>query len=200
MNTKEQTVATYDAAAREMAKKFRAIGARVDDIERAFSLSGRKEPRVLEIGCGDGRDAKEILKRTPHYLGIDISVSMIAEAKRYVPEGRFEVVDIETYAFPEGLDIVFSFASLLHSDKNAVRSVLSGAYAALASGGVFYISLKHGAYGRTTKTDEFGTRTFYLYTPALIQELAGDGYETVYTDEHELRGQRWFTIALRKGA
>lgn len=198
MNKKEQTVATYDATASEMAKKFRGIGARVADIDKAFSLISTAHPRVLEIGCGDGRDAQEILKRTPDYLGIDISASMIEEARRYAPEGRFQVADVESYAFPHGIDIVFSFASLLHSDKEAVRSVLSRAHGALKARGIFYISLKYDEYGEVTKTDEFGTRTYYMYTPDLIRELAGDGYESIFDETQELRGQRWFTIALRK--
>jgi SAM-dependent methyltransferase len=198
MDKKAQTVATYNATALEMAKKFRSIGARVEDIEKAFSLSTLEQPHVLEIGCGDGRDAKEILKRTNRYLGIDISSAMIAEARRYAPEGHFEVADIETYIFPKDLDIILSFASLLHSDTEAVRAILESAYASLKNGGIFYISLKHDDYKEVTKTDAFGTRTFYMYTPTLIQELAGAGYTTVFSDEQELHGQRWFTIALKK--
>ncbi|HVU75525.1 MAG TPA: class I SAM-dependent methyltransferase [Candidatus Paceibacterota bacterium] len=200
MNKKEQTIATYNATAGEMAKKFRGIGARVADIEKAFSFVGAEDPQVLEIGCGDGRDAQEILKRTKRYLGIDISSAMVSEAKRYAPEGRFEVADVESYEFPSGLDVIFSFASLLHSDKDAVRSVLARAHEALNDNGIFYISLKHDEYGEVTKTDEFGTRTYYMYSPELIEELAGDAYETAYKDEQELRGQRWFTIALRAKA
>jgi SAM-dependent methyltransferase len=198
MNKKDQTVATYNAAAQAMAQKFRGIGARSSDVERALALVTAPEPHVLEIGCGDGRDAKEITKRTPYYLGIDISTSMIAEAKRYVPGAKFEVADVESYAFPKGLDIVFSFASLLHSDREAVGAVLARAHEALNASGIFYISLKYDEYGEVTKTDEFGTRTYYMYTPALIRELAGDAYEVVFAEEQELRGQRWFTIALRK--
>lgn len=198
MDKKAETVATYDATAVEMAKKFRDIGARVKDIEKGFTLVQKQNPNVLEIGCGDGRDAKEILKRTKSYLGVDISRSMIDVAREYVPEGKFEVEDIENYNFPKDLDLIFSFASLLHSNRDSVQQVLANAHAALTEGGIFYISLKYDVYHEGSKTDEFGTRTYYFYTPEDIKTLAGSGYAAVEEDVQDLRGQKWFTIALKK--
>ncbi len=198
MNKKVQTINTYNATASAMAEKFNNIGARTDDIERGFSFVEKKSPFVFEIGCGNGRDAKEILTYSHNYLGVDISEAMIALACEYVPEGKFEVVDIENYVFPMGLDLIFSFASLLHSNKESVRSVLEKAHHGLNEKGVFYISLKYDDYRELTKTDEFGTRTYYLYNPEIIKELAGDKYKTIFEDTHELRGQKWFTIVLQK--
>lgn len=198
MSKKEETIATYDTAALGMAQKFRDLGARVKDIERGFELVGKENPNVLEIGCGDGRDAKEITRKTDKYHGIDISKSMIAVASEYVPNASFEVADAEEYSFPKELDLIFSFASLLHSNKESVEKVLKYAYDALNPGGIFYISLKHDEYHEGSKTDEFGTRTYYFYTPELIKELAGEKYTAVFEDVHDLRGQKWFVIALRK--
>ncbi len=198
MNKKEETIATYNATAPEMAKKFRGIGARIADIERGLALVGKENPNTLEIGCGDGRDAKEIVKRTDKYTGIDASSSMIDIARKYVPEGTFQVADIEEYVFPPRLDLVFAFASLLHADKENVRNILGRMRASLHTGGIAYISLKCGEYHEETRTDEFGTRTYYFYTPQLIKELAGESYSVVFEETMELRGQKWLTIVLRK--
>lgn len=200
MDKKQQTIDTYNATAIKMAHKFRNIGARVKDIDRGFLLIDNKKEniKVLEIGCGDGRDAREILLRTKNYLGIDISYVMIELAKGYNPEGKFEVADIENYNFPKDLDLIFSFASLLHSNKETIRDILKKAHVSLNDNGVFYISLKHDVYHEASKTDEFGTRTYYFYTPEIIKDLAGNNYKTIWEDVNELRGQQWFTIALRK--
>jgi len=197
---KRQTIETYERAAREMARKFEGIGARVDDVERIFGLIGKDHPFVLEIGCGHGREAAEFLRRTDRYVGVDVSGEFIRMAMEAFPEATFEVADIETYGFPEGLDAVVAFASLLHSDRERVVDILARAHAALVPGGIFYLSLKEGAYPEEgfTRTDEFGTRTYYFHTPDLIRELAGPGYETVYENRQSLRGQDWFTLALRK--
>jgi len=180
-----------------MADKFNTIGARLVDIERGFSYVATKNPFVLEIGCGNGRDALEILKRTDRFLGIDISESMIELAKRTAPEVAFAVADIEQFAFPPDIDLIFSFASLLHSDLASIDRILSSASNSLTEGGVFYISLKYGE-GQVTKTDEFGIRTFYFYKPDDIHSLMRGNYTVLWEDVHDLRGQKWFSIALRR--
>ncbi|NTW13893.1 MAG: class I SAM-dependent methyltransferase [Candidatus Moranbacteria bacterium] len=197
---KRQMVDTYNKSAREMTWKFDDIGARVEDVGRLFGMLGKENPFILEIGCGSGRDAEEILKRTDRYLGIDISETFVSIARERVPRGRFEVADVEAYDFPQGIDVIVSFASLLHSDKQSVAAVLAKAHDALVPGGIFYISLKEGDYADegVTRTDDFGTRTYFYYRPEAIQELAGPRYKTEYLDRQNLREQYWFTIALRK--
>lgn len=200
MNKKQQTIDTYNKSAKAMADKFNNLGGRVEDVERLFSYLKKENPFVLEIGCGNGRDAKEIVKHTNNYLGVDVSEEFVKVASGYVPEAKFEVVDIEDWDFPENIDAVVSFASLLHSNKENVKTILEKVHSSLNDNGIFYISLKKGEYPEEgfTRTDDFGTRTYYFYTPELIQELAGSKYETIFTSEQNLRGQEWFTIVLKK--
>ncbi len=197
MNLKQQTVDTYNASAEQMAKKFNDLGGRGDDISRGFSYLAKDNPSVLEIGCGNGRDSLEILKYTNDYLGVDISKAMIEVARRTSPKASFEVADIESFKFPPSIDIIFAFASLLHSDSDNLKKILNRANDSLSPNGVFYISLKYGE-GNRTITDEFGVRTFFFYKPEYIKDLAGENYEAVWEDLQELRGQKWFTIVLKK--
>jgi len=197
MDLKKQTVETYNKSVSALAKKFANFGPRVPDIEKGFSYISKENPNVLEIGCGYGREAKEILKHTNRYLGMDISEEMIKMAREQVLEGNFIVADIEDYIFPKDLDIIFSFASLLHSDKEHLKLILERAYESLNENGIFYISLKHDTYHSETQKDEFGTRTYYFYTPEDIKEL-NSKYKVVYEDTHEHKGQDWFLIVLKK--
>ena len=195
---KAQTVKTYNATAQAMKQKFESIGVRAEDVSRAFSLVQKTNPKVLEIGCGHGREAAEILKYTNDYLGIDIAEGFIAIAHKDVPNGAFAVADIDSYTFPPSLDIIFAFASLLHSTRESVGRILHDARMALNDGGLFYISLKKGTYKEVTKEDEFGTRTYYFYTLEDIKLLAGGAYSVVYENEQHVRGQEWFTICLKR--
>lgn len=68
MDNKQQTIDTYNATAERMAEKFNTIGARANDIKQTFEYIQKTSPRVVEIGCGNGRDATEILKYTSDYL------------------------------------------------------------------------------------------------------------------------------------
>lgn len=200
---RQQTIDVYNATAEAMADKFRKIGPRVKDIDLAFRLSGAgKDANVLEIGCGDGRDAKEIVNRTSRYLGIDVSKELIRLARDYVPEGNFKIADAASFVYPKGLNVVFAFASLLHLDISEIEHVLSQVHDSLEVGGVFYISLKWATeYKQEVKRDEFGERLFYLYTPELIIELAGNGYAVDLAERQTREGANhpeWFELVLRK--
>ena len=198
MDLKKQTIETYNKSTSALAKKFANFGPRIEDINRGFSYISKNNPSVLEVGCGYGREAKEILKLTNRYLGIDISEEMVKMAKREVPNGNFVVADIDDYIFPKDIDIIFSFASLLHSDKEHLKLILERAYEALNEGGIFYISLKYDKYHSEIQNDEFGARIYYYYAPEDIKEL-GPKYTTVWENKHEHGGgQNWFTIILKK--
>lgn len=195
---KRKTVETYEKSAVALAKKFDDLGARASDIEKIFSFTQIKNPKVLELGCGNGRDAVEILKYTDKYLGIDISRVFIEMARRKVPSGLFAVADIDEYPFADSYDVIIAFASLLHSNKEAVARVLKKAGQSLNKEGVFYISLKHGAYKEDTRQTEFGERTYYYYMPEDMKRMMGDGFKIIFQYVYEMRGQEWFDICFRK--
>jgi len=134
---KKITIDTYNKTSKVHSTKFKKYGPRVADIEKAFSYVGKPNPKVLELGCGDGRDTKEILKRTNDYLGIDLSKELIKIAKKETPKARFILVDFEKINFMSGIDIVFAFAALLHSDKESVRDILAKAAKSLNKSGIF---------------------------------------------------------------
>ena len=181
-----------------MADKFNCLGARTSEIKEVFSYFSKKDPFVFEIGCGNGRDAKEIVNLTSNYLGIDISEEMIRIARENVPKTDFQVCDIENCSLPGDIDIVFSFASLLHSDRSAIGNVLKRLSDAMSLGGIFYLSLKLGEYGQLTRDDEFGTRTYFYYEPEDIEDLASGLYSVLKIEEQEIRDQKWFTMILKK--
>ena len=198
MNKKIQTVRTYDKSAKEFAKKFDIIGARIPDIEKAFALINKKNPKVFEIGCGNGRDAKEIIKKTNVYLGIDISKEFVKLAKEKVPQANFRIGDVSTFEFPKNLDIVFSFASLLHTPKDEFRIILNKIHNSLNRDGIVYISLKHSyKYKEVIQEDEFGIRTFYYYSQEDIKELAKN-FIILKCQILEGNKVKWLEIILKK--
>lgn len=198
MTKKSETIKSYNKGVKTLAKKFNEIGPRIKDIKEGLSYINKENPKVLELGCGNGRDAKIILQHTNDYLGMDASEEMINLAKEYASEGNFQVADIEEFSFPENIDIVFAFASLLHFDKESFKNILDKAHDSLSNNGIFYISVKLKPYQENAKTDKFGSRTFYYYKPEDITELAKDKYKVIKTDIQILKGIKWLTVILRK--
>jgi trans-aconitate methyltransferase len=195
----DETIETYNKAAEAYAEKFNSIGSRQHDIERAIQLWGKmKKPAVVEWGCGNGRDAAVICEFSSSFVGIDASSEMIRLAQTDLPDIHFEVADIGTYETPANTDIIFAFASLLHFDKVAVRSILKRAHAKLNDEGLVYISLKQAPYEERIVTDTYGDRVFYFYERKDMDDLAEGLYEIVHYEEKELKEVQWLTCGLKK--
>jgi len=84
---------------------------------------------VLDIGCGNGLVASEVLKNGGIYVGLDISKNLLALArKKYkeeIKEGRVKFVLGEATKLPfkdNSFDFIFSFAVLHHIPSNDLRS------------------------------------------------------------------------------
>lgn len=199
-NWYSENIKTYNRSAVALSEYFRGIGPRTTDIEFALMAAGNpKNPKIVEIGCGDGRDAYEITKRTSNYVGFDPSEEMIKLARQHVPGANFVVADGLNFKYPKVQDVVFAFASILHIEKDDLKAVLDNVAKTLRSGGVFYISSKYAAdYSEKIKDDAYGKRMFYLYNADIIANMSKIYFEVV-ASFNELRGKtKWFELALVK--
>jgi SAM-dependent methyltransferase len=189
----------YDIAATEYRKKYEQIPARREDVEIAFSFYTKDyQPKVLEIGCAYGREAKYILTKTPHYIGVDFCQQYIDEAKVEVLGGTFLCEDVLHYKFPADIDIIFAFASLLHIDKDEMGLFFKKAYESLSQDGIVFISLKRrDHYFDEVVVDELVERRFYYYNRATIEEITDKQFRCVLYQEQELK-EGWFTMVLQK--
>jgi trans-aconitate methyltransferase len=195
---KNFTEDTYDKAAQGYTQKFKDIGVRSADVDQTFSFVNTENPHVVEIGCGAGREAEYILTKTDSYIGIDISAGMLTYAKEKLPEAHFEKVAVEEYQFPKNTDVVFAFASLLHTSKVDLQTIFLRMYDALPSGGVIFVSLKRrNEYTTAVVEDTYGPREFHYYSRNDLLEVAGSGFEEVFYEEQE-RLEDWFTMILKK--
>jgi len=201
MDWHERTVDTYDRSAQQLAEYFKGIGSRTDDIERGLELAG-VDPitaRVIEIGCGDGRDAQEIAQRAGWYEGFDPSEKLLDLAREKVPEGSFVKADALSYEYPQNIDVAFAFASLLHVNEHDLSAVFQRLGQSLRFGGIVYLSLKEReAYEEEVQKDQYGERKFYYYNVPLVQSIAGTSFESVFEDHQQRGATGWLTLALKK--
>ncbi len=52
------------------------------------------KPKIIDIGCGSGRDAKILSSMGADVLGIDFCSNIIDIAKINAPQSQFEVMDL----------------------------------------------------------------------------------------------------------
>lgn len=197
---RQKTQDTYDRSADSLSQHYDAIGPRIGDVDLAFTLAENPQnAQVLELGCGNGRDARAILRHTPHYTGIDTSPKMIAIARDKLALGTFLVEDATTYEYGGPFDIVFAFALIRHLDVNELSTVLRKVAVSLRPGGILYISSVYGRYHQQEpRSDSYGTRTMYSYNPHIVQKYSPPSLKKVQEIYDTIGGVEWFELALRK--
>ncbi len=195
---KAQTIETYNKSAKALAERYDEAGPRVPFVEETFLLCKVEHPHVLEIGPGSGKEAYQILKKTPHYIGVDVSEALLKIAESRNPKGKFILADIESFEFPKRLDIVFASASLIHTERKDLEKVFQRIHEALNPGGFARVSLKWAPkYKEVTKRDAFGVRTYYLYSKDDVQAFDAD-FLMLKAEVEEAEGQKWLELLLEK--
>jgi trans-aconitate methyltransferase len=113
-------------------------------------LDPRPGERILDLGCGTGHLTSQLAERGAEVIGLDGSVSMIAQARQNYPKLKFVLADARTFTFGEPFDAVFSNAAL-HWITEA-NSVAAGVARALKPGGRFVFEM--GAKGNIARIIE----------------------------------------------
>lgn len=104
-------------------------------------LPGKK---ILDVGCGNGRDLKMFVQLGYEPTGIDLSEKMVAICK----DKGFDCIygDMEEMPFDnESFDGVWALASLIHIPKDNVPVVVEKIHNLLKKNGLFYIGMKMGS-------------------------------------------------------
>jgi SAM-dependent methyltransferase len=204
------TLEAYNKNGPSLAAYFSGVGARTHLINEGLALvqdpSLTGDPtaaRVVEMGCGSGRDAAEIIPRVSWYQGVDPAAGMLDLARQSVPDApsdAFVQADALSYNYPQGLDVVFAFASFLHLRRDEFRVACQRVHAALRVGGVLFMTLKARAeYQEEWVEDQFGKRLFFYYPEKLVRELAGE-FSFPYAEHEAIGKTNWLLLGMRKEA
>jgi SAM-dependent methyltransferase len=121
---------------------------------------GAASLRILDLGCGDGRNFVELLRRFPQveYVGYDPSQAAVDAARRGLDGLRAEVHrgDVHALKLSPPADVVVSFSVLEHVRRR--REYLAAVAPALAVGGVALVNYDAGHFGReATRADRAKT-------------------------------------------
>ena len=98
-------------------------------------LASQAGERILDLGCGTGHLTSQLALAGASVTGLDVSQSMIEQARKNYTDLEFVKADAADFAFAEPFDAVFSNAAL-HWVKRAENVVVCLARA-LKPGGRF---------------------------------------------------------------
>ncbi|MCW0197333.1 bifunctional 2-polyprenyl-6-hydroxyphenol methylase/3-demethylubiquinol 3-O-methyltransferase UbiG [Sphingopyxis sp.] len=156
--------------------------------------------RILELGCGSGRDAEAMIAAGHDVDATDGTPEMAALAStrlgRTVRVMRFDALDAH-----EAYDAVWAHACLLHVPFPALPGILTRVFRALRPGGVHFATYKGGgtagrdAAGRYFNYPDAGSlRAAYEaaapWQISAIEDYVGGGYDG--------RQGPWLAISVRR--
>ena len=132
--------------------------------------------RILDAGCGSGRDSKAFIQEGFSVVAFDASREMCKKASELLGQEVWQI-RFDEMSFDEEFDGVWACASLLHAKENELPEVLSKIYKSLKDNGIFYASFKYGE-GVTQR----GDRVFIDFTEESIKTyLEKAVFEIIYT-------------------
>ena len=162
----------------------------------------RLEPgaRILELGCGGGRDAAHMTKRGFAVDPTDGTPAMVRKAQeRWDLPAR--VMRFDELGSRAEYDAVWAHASLLHCPREQLVSVLGRIHAALKPGGWFFANFKLGnGEGRD------GLGRYYNFPDRdwlELQYLDAAGWQSITCEEEAGGGydgvaREWICVTARK--
>lgn len=155
--------------------------------------------RILDFGCGSGRDTKYFLEKGFRAEGTDGSKELCRIASETtgttVRQMMFDELD-EVDAF----DGIWACASILHLPKAELRDVFKKMVRATKSGGYIYVSFRHGDF-----EGYINERYFTYFTEKGFEEFISDIREIKTVDKWvsedvrpDRREMKWLNLILRK--
>ena len=155
--------------------------------------------RILDFGCGSGRDTKYFLEKGYEVDAVDGSEELCKAASKYtgiqVRQMLFqELVELNRY------DGIWACSSILHLSKDELRIVFPKMLDALCSNGIIYTSFKYGEF-----EGERNGRFFTDFTIETFSEFISD-IDNIKMEEDWITGdvrpgrgeEKWLNLILRK--
>ena len=176
-------------------------GVEFTEIQNAFLNLLPEGARILDFGCGSGRDALKFLKRGYQVEATDGSEEMRRAAAELtglaVRQMLFQELDEK-----EKYDGIWACSSILHLPKSELGDVLERMTAALKINGVIYTSFKYGAFEGERNGRYFTDFTEETFTE-FIKGMTGVTAEKMWITDDVRPGrgeEKWLNMILRKQA
>jgi SAM-dependent methyltransferase len=183
----------YDEHAAEFdtATKLDELPAEFHALLESF-VDGLPGPRVLDAGCGPGRDAEYFRTRGLEPIGVDIARGMVDYARANRP-GQYLLMDIRDLAFRDDrFDGLWCPASIFFVPPADMATALDEFARVLRPGGVARIGFKLGE--GPVEVEKWGTKTmeYHLTEEAARELLEAAGFDVESVSVNTVSSGRTF--------
>ena len=175
------TVAYYDDNSAAFAA--RTLNIPMGHVQASFLRELAPGSRILDLGCGAGRDSRAFLAAGYSVTAVDASSEIVRIASEVTGQDALQM-RFEELEFVEEFDGVWAAASLLHVRREDMPGILARVVRSLRRGGVLQLSVVYG------QGEEFRRgRWFYDYTVATLHAVL-DPVPTLNPARHWVRQDR----------
>lgn len=154
--------------------------------------------RILDAGCGSGRDTQAFLTAGYDAEAFDGSEEMVKAASKFTQK-QVHLVRFQELDFAKEFDAIWANASIIHVPYEELPDVLSRLHKALKSEGILYASFKKGDSHRL-----IGERHFYDQDEITIKAYVEGNFTLLacWTTEDTGRAanhtKQWLNVILKK--
>lgn len=185
----KETIKWYDQNAGKYADATRE-GVSLDELTDFVTLIPNGS-RILDVGCGSGRDTHLFTQGGFDVIGLDVSSGLIEEAKKRFPISLFLEGNFLNLPFPnDEIGGIWAHASLVHLETIfEVQHVLSEFYRVLRSNGILHVLVKAqvGEDKVAVVSDKLSDhdRFFRYFTMEEVRQyLEQAGFEVIQLDQY----------------
>ncbi|HSX29677.1 MAG TPA: class I SAM-dependent methyltransferase [Candidatus Saccharimonadales bacterium] len=153
--------------------------------------------KILEVGAGNARDAKELVALGYDYVGTDISPAVLDIARKELPGYPFYEQSVYDLDFGgEQFDGFWAAAVLLHIPKSRIDRALTRIREVVHINAIGFIAIKDGS-GEGRQIDEADGEKldrFYAYWPkdTFAERVTQNGFKVVnYNDRPINEKTKW---------
>jgi len=165
-------------------------------------ISLLKGKKILDVGCGCGRDVEYFLQEGFDVMGIDLSEEMLKQARKIVPKTKLKKADFTDLKFKkESFDGIWSMVSLVHVPRKEMVKVLKGFNKILTKKGIFYLSVKEGKGEENLKKPKYNneSRLYVYFTEKEMKEyLKKAGFKILNSEINKAGDNIWLEIFAEK--
>lgn len=121
----------------------RTINVDMQEIYPQFLKYLPLEGRILDAGCGVGRDSKFFLSKGYDVVSFDGSLEMVKMASNLLGKSVLHIL-FHKINFSHEFNAIWANASLLHIPYENLREIIQRLHQALFPSGILYASFKYG--------------------------------------------------------
>ena len=188
MDGTRTTIQSYNKNAKAYAEKFMCHEPYTKQA-KAFAELLRSGDSVLDIGCGPGNVAKQLLSaKSLQITGIDLSDEMVKLASANVPSGRFYCQDIRQAEFVTGsFDAVVLSFSIVHLKDVEAEDLLRKAISWTKRNGHLFVSFMAGKVAGFEQTSFSRQPIFFNYFDhgRIAKLLSEHGMEIIHSEQQD---------------